>query len=359
MAVRNPAQARGALLGLPLLLLLTGCPPTLSKPRGEGYEEKLVEATRHQNAGRYDEAAEAYAEASRLAERRVDQDEARYRQARAWMRMERYEDAVALLDRIGDRKPPSRRTARAIFDAARLRYEHLEQYDEAKVGFERVIREFPDSGLGGRAIYFRIEDFRRQGHLEGSIAYLAALYGEVKETSLGDAVLWAKAGVHKELEQAEAEQRTLELLVRKHPYPMGHNWDEAIMRLAEIYLEQGNPQRAIQILEELVAEVETTTIVGSYVRSTMPKAYLWIGTIYRDELGDRKNAERVFTRFSKVFPRSTLNDDVLFERGVMWLDAGETEKGCQILGELVRKFDVGNARRRAQARLKADCEERS
>jgi tetratricopeptide (TPR) repeat protein len=345
------------LLGLPLLVLLAGCPPTLSKPRGEGYEEKLAEATRHQSAGRLEAAADAYADASRLAERRVDQDEARYRQARAMMRDERYEEAVALLDRIGDRKPPSRRTGRAVFDAARVRYERLERYEEAKVGFERVIREFPDQGLGGRAIYFRVEDYRRKDDLAGAIAYLGALYGETRETTLGDDVLWVKAGLHREREEADAEKRTLERLMNHHPYPFGHYWDEAIMRLAEIHLERGEPKRAIEVLEKLVIEVETTTIIGSYVRSTMPKAYLWIGTIYRDELNETSKADRVFRRFPRIFPRSILNDDVLFERGVMWIDAGEVRKGCAILKELMSEHEVGNARRRAQARIESDCEE--
>jgi tetratricopeptide (TPR) repeat protein len=343
------------LLGLPLLLLLVGCPPTLSKPRGEGYEEKLAEAARHQNAGRLEAATEAYAEASRRAERRVDQDEARYRQARAMLRSERYEEAVRLLDRIGDRKPPSRRTGRAIFDAARIRYEQLEQYAQAKAGFERVIREFPDEGLGGRAIYFIIEDFRRQDELAAALPYLDARYREVRATTLGDDVLWAKAALLREREERDAEQRTLERLVRNHPYPMGHNWDEAIMRLAEIHLEREEPKLAIEVLEKLVVEVETTTIIGSYVRSTMPKAYMWIGTIYRDELGDRPKADRVFGRFHRLFPRSVLNDDVRYERGVMWVDAGETDRGCEILKKLVSDYDVGNARRRAEARIESDC----
>src|SRR5690606_20617184 len=213
MAVRNRFPRARALLSLPLLALLAGCPPTLSEPRGDGYEEKLAEATRHQSAGRLDAAADAYADASRLAERRVDQDEARYRQARAMLREGRYEEAVALLDRIGDRKPPSRRTGRAVFDAARTRYERLERYDEAKIGFDRVIREFPDEGLGGRAIYFRLEDFRRRDDMDGAIAYLDGLYREVKETTLGDDALYAMAGLFREREDRDREQDMLELLV--------------------------------------------------------------------------------------------------------------------------------------------------
>ena len=292
-----------------------------------------------------------------MAERRVDQDEARYRQARTMMRDRRYEDAVALLDRIGERKPPSRRTGRAVFDAARIRYEHLERYDEAKVGFERVIHEFSDEGLGGRAIYFRVEDYRRREDLEGAIAYLSSLYPEVRETTLGDDVLWVRAGLHRELEELGPEQRALSRLVRHHPYPEGHYWDEAILRLAEIHLERAEPERAIAVLELLVGEVETTTIIGSYIRSTMPKALLWIGKIQRDELGDVRAADRTFKKFPRRFPRSTLNDDALYERGVMWIDEGETDRGCRILRDLVERYEVGNARRRGEARIEADCDE--
>lgn len=343
-----------ALLALPLL---TGCPPTLSQSANEGYDRKLAEASRHARAGRYEQASESYAEASRLATRRVDQDEARYRQARTLMRAMRFEEAVAILDKIGDRQPTSRRTSRAVYDAARVRYEYLEQYDQAREGFERVIRDYPDDGLAHRAIYFLLLDLKRQGREEESIAFLEKLYEASGTTTLGDDILMEQAKLYEQRGDKLNEKRTLAKLVRNHPYPSGHLWDEALLRLADLLVEEGEIEAAIAALERIVAEHETTTIIGSYTRTAMPVALYRIGLLYRDEARDLDRAEQAFERFPRLFPDSTLADDVLYERGAMWLDAGDADRGCRHLRTLLDEYPVGRARRAGAARFESECSE--
>src|SRR5690554_3772795 len=343
-----------ALLALPLL---TGCPPTLSQSANEGYDRKLAEASRHARAGRYEVASESYAEASRLASRRVDQDEARYRQARTLMRAGSFEEAVAILDKIGDRKPTSRRTARAVYDAARVRYEYLENYERAREGFDRVIRDYPDAGLGHRAIYFRIADFKRQDREDAIIPYLDALYEASGETTLGDDILMERAKIYEARGDRENEKLSLAKLVRNHPYPSGHLWDEALLRLSELFIEDGEIEAAIDALERIVAQRETTTLIGSYTRSSMPLALYRIGLLYRDEVRDIERAEQAFERFRRLFPDSTLADDVLYERGAMWLDEGEARRGCGHLKALLDEYPVGRARRAGAARYESECTE--
>lgn len=343
-----------ALLALPLL---TGCPPTLSQSANESYDKKLAEASRHARAGRYEVASESYAEASRLASRRVDQDEARYRQARTLMRAERFEEAVAILDKIGDRKPTSRRTSRAVFDAARVRYEYLEEYERAREGFDRVIRDYPDDGLGHRAIYFRIVDLQREGREGELIPFLDGLYETSGETTLGDDILMERAKIFEERGDTHNEKLSLAKLVRNHPYPSGHLWDEALLRLSDLFVEEGNVEGAIDALERILGQHETTTIIGSYTRTSMPLALYRIGLLYRDEVRDIERAEQAFDRFPRLFPDSTLADDVLYERGAMWLDEGEADRGCKHLKALLDEYPVGQARRAGAARYESDCSE--
>jgi tetratricopeptide (TPR) repeat protein len=143
--------------------------------------------------------------------------------------------------------------------------------------------------------------------------------------------------------------------VRDHPYPQGRRWDDAIAKLAEMDVEDGHPLVAIARLERMLERYENTTIIGSYTQSGMPMAQLNIARIYRDELRDYDEADSQFRRVVRRFPDSILHDDASYERGAMWLDQGERERGCDILRDVVEDFEVGHPRRLAAARVEADC----
>src|SRR5690606_31753009 len=110
------AGARSA-LACAAALAISGCIATISQPRGAAHLAAMREATRHYHHGRYEEAARAWGEAARTAERRVDRDEAEYRRARTLLDLDRDREALSVLDAIARRRPISRRTVRARFDA--------------------------------------------------------------------------------------------------------------------------------------------------------------------------------------------------------------------------------------------------
>ncbi len=336
---------------------LSAC--TISRPRGEAHLSALAEGDRHAGHGRLEQAERAYAEATRTAERRVDRDEAAYRRARILIQQEKWADAVRLLDALAAKRPVSRRTPRALFEASLIRMDELGERDAAMAGFEQVIRLYPDDGNGGRALYLRLAPFREADDTAGAVAFLDALYPDVQATTLGDDVLRQKADLLLgDGERAEA-RATLELLVRNHPYPQGHRWDDALMTLADMDIEDGRPEDAIAHLRTLVAVQETTTMVGGYTLPTFARAQMRIAQIYRNDLEDRDAADREYRVMYDQFVRSSLRDDALYERGEMWLDAGDVRRGCRILRRVVDEFEVGHARRSAEARIAADCAERS
>lgn len=341
----------------PALALLGGCPPTISSPRSAEHEDALVEGERHMTHGRYEEAIESFDNAADEAERRVDLDEALYRETRAMIQLERYDEAVAILDEVGNRRPISRRTSRAIFEASLIRLDHLNQREQAMAGFERVMRETPDDGLGTRSLYYILRDFEQNGDPAGAIAFCDRLYADLGDTTLGDDLLREKSN-HLLLTGDRAGARAaLEEVVRRYPYPYGERWDDALTALAEMDVEDGEPRRAVERLETLVQRNEETNLVGSYTLPSMPRAQLRIGQIYRDEIHDYEEASDAFEDLEDKFPRSILRDDALYQAGVMWLDVGEdARRGCRILRRLVDDFEVGHPRRLAEERIAADCE---
>lgn len=327
------------------------CTPTLSTPDAPRHLDALARGARHTHHGRHRDAAAAYREAADAARRRVDRDEAEYREARAWQRVDEVDRALSLLDTISARRPVSRRTARARYDAAVLRASRGD-VERGRRELEAVVREHPDAGVASHAL-------RRLRALSSSPAdfdtFLARLYPAIGASELGDDVLFLRAELALEANDATTAIRWLEQLVREHPYPHGARWDDALMRLADLAEQRGDVRAAMRYLEELVSYAEATQTPGSYTVPKMPAAMLRIARLQRDALRDREAADTTFLRLVDTFEFSTLRDDALVERGEMWLDAGERVRGCEALREVVTAFDVGAARRRAVTRLDRDC----
>ncbi|MFW5921541.1 MAG: tetratricopeptide repeat protein [Myxococcota bacterium] len=343
---------------LALLLELAAAPGcarmvTLSEPN-EAYLDAMAEATRHAHHGRLEEAVRAYGRAAGVADRRVDRDEARYRQAKALQELGRTEEALVVLEDLAAARPPSRRTARSCFDAALIRHQRGHR-ERALTGFRQVVDEHPDSGLGGRALYYLLDHHREHDDVDGALRLLESLYPELRDTTLGDDVLHHRARLLLARGDRDGARATLETLVENHPYPQGHRWDDALVELADMAEEDGDPERAIGYLESLVQRRDTTTMVGSYTLPSMPKAQLRIARLYRDAVGDAEAAAAAFERMAADYPRSILRDDALFELGVLRLEQDRRGEACDLFERVTREYEVGHARRKARAHLKEHC----
>ncbi len=331
----------------------SGCIATLSAPRGEAHLAAMRDATRHYHHGRREDAAEAWAEAARTAERRVDRDEAEYRRARTLLELHREREALALLDALAARRPVSRRTVRALFDSALVRIE-LGETERAYAALTVIVREHSGDGPASRALRLLMEA-RASEPAEARLSFLRELYAEVGEDDLGDDVLWMQADVLEERGDREAVIDVLERLVREHPYPHGQRWDDALFRLADLAEAREDWAEAIRHLSRILDPHEHTVIPGSQTLPRMPEARLRIARIYRDRLRDPARAAEHFTGTYAEFPTSTLRDDALYELGAMWLDLGERAEGCETLRRVAREFEVGHARRLAQRRIEREC----
>ena len=341
-------------LAVLMALALVGCPPTLSKPESAAHRDALAAGDRHMAHGRDGEAAEAYGRAAVEADRRVDRDEALYRQSRAEADAGHPERALQQLMVIADTRPPSRRTPRALLDAGRIHYE-MEQTEQAIALFRRLVLEFPDSGPANRALVWWVRHLEESEQIDRALAVLDWLLPEVRRSKLGDDILDTEARLRFALGDREGGRAALERMVRDYPYPYGHRWDDGILRLAEMDVEDGEYQRAIARIHAMLERSEGTAMVGSYTLPSFAEGLMRIAQIYRVHLRDREAADAAYEAVYDDYETSLLRDDALLERGEMWLDAGRLDRGCEMLRDVVDEFEVGRARRRAAERLAADC----
>jgi len=338
-----------------LLALSAACAPTLSKPRGKLHLDALAAAESHQHHGRYREAADSYLRAADGAERRVDRDEALYRRSRALARSGDYREAIAVCDQLAASDTIARRTLRARLDAARYRLLVGEE-ERAERELHALVVGYPETAAARGAARMLIQ--RHVDAVDDKIAalrYLGELEREVSESSLGEVLMSARAELLIGLGRRREAMEVLSRQVARYPYPSGLRWEEALYRLADLALDEGEPQGAIDYLKKLVSAHESSIIIGSYTRPKFPRAALRIARIYRDELRDPEAAIDAYEALRSEFPRSLVIDDALAEEAELRLLAGERARGCDLLRELVESFEVGAARRRAQTRIAQDC----
>lgn len=333
------------------LVCAGACTPTLSQPRGDAHLEAMAHGTRAYHHGRFDEARAAYANAAEHAERRVDRDEALYREAKTLQRLGRDAEALPLLDQLAVEEPPSRRTGRSLYDAGRIR---LRMHDDANAlrNFQAVVLRFPDHGISSRALV-RVLEMMPDGPVRD--AWLNEALSRVGTHDIGDDILSTQATLALEHGDRARARALWERIVEEHPYPVGQRWDDALWRLADLDELEGNPAAAAQHLERMLSLLETTTTPGSYTLPRFPAAMLRLGILFRDSLHDRARAIATFERLRSELRFSTLRDDALLEIAVTALQDGDVPRACEALSGVLGEFEVGRARRRAAELQTQSC----
>jgi tetratricopeptide (TPR) repeat protein len=342
-------------LGFALLLGTSGCVPTISEQRGASHMAALDEAESHQHHGRYEEAAAAYERAAETAERRVDRDEARYRESRVYARMGNYQKAIEICDDLGAAQPIARRTLRARLDAAHYRIESGDR--DAGEGALRTLMVEESESAAARSALRKLSEVYVDGAAseDDAIQWLDALLDDVRDSSLAEPVMGMKAEMLIRKGDPDEAVRVLEEQIQKFPYPQGRRWDDALYRLADLALERENAKAAVEYLERMISVHEGSFILGSYTRPLFSKAALRIARIYRDQLHDNSAALKAYQHMRSEFPHSTVRDESLLEEATLRLDMGDQSDACDLLHELLENFDSGSARRRGEKLASERC----
>jgi len=308
---------------LALSMLVLGCSAARPKP----YEEAAHAAERAYSAGRYQEAAESWLEAAAHGEPR-DRQEAEYRAAASYERGKQYDQALAIYTRLAAQK--GERAARALLAAAEIERRRGSE-ERAQSLFLAALRNHPDSGPGEIALREHVAFVKESGGVQAALSALEPLIAELDGSELDERLRYERARLLDEAGNTTQARDAYLDVARRHPYPEGALWDDALFRAALCEEKLGRPQQAIQVLEGMLLEREEAHLSGSYERARYAEARFKIAELYRDALGEPARARAEFRRVWNEHPTSLLRDDALFEEALIARAQNDQAGACRAL----------------------------
>lgn len=319
-------------LGVALALSLAiGCAPSL--PRA--YLEARSAAERSYDAGRYDEAAERWLEAAKVAGSPRDQREATYRAAASYTRAGRHEQAAGLYRQLIREAPRSDRAARAAFELA-LDEIRRGSVDAGYAKLQAFVERYPTSGLAKPAFQRLVAWKMDSGGASAALAWLGGWLPRLDHTEMAEQAHYAYARALEAAGRLPDAKRRFEYVAERFPYPSGALWDDSLWELSLIDEQLGDYRAAIAVLERMLAEQEPSGMNGSYERPRYAPARFRIAVLYRDRLRDAAAARRAFHAVWTHHPTSLLRDDALWNEALLAREAGDEAAACRVLGELGR-----------------------
>ncbi len=316
-------------LALVVSLCLLGC--TLGRSE---YQTASERASASYVSGAYLEAEKQWLAAERIAESDRDRSEARYRAALCAERAGDAERAARSLTELARRWPTSERASRALFDAARIELARGEKGRATQL-FSRVLRSYPDSAMATPAARHWLaltapNDDERLNRIE-------ALQRErAWPARLDEALSYDRARLLEARGELPQAERAYADVARRHPYPYGVYWDDALFRRAELARRQGRPRDALAALDDMLREREGYKLSGTNERERYAPAQYSKAEILRDDLQDDVGARRAFRAVFERFPTSRLRDDALWQEARLAARGPTPQAACEPLELLLR-----------------------
>jgi tetratricopeptide (TPR) repeat protein len=167
-----------------------------------------------------------------------------------------------------------------------------------------------------------------------------ALLGELgakvpAETDVGQKIAYERAA---RTEPREARVRAYVALADAFPYPRGSYWDDSLFAAATLENDAGRPNEAIVLLRRIVAERETSDVVGSYQRPKLTPSMRLIARIQAEKLHDREAARKTLHELYASYTTSLERDDALWEIAKLHREDKHEDEACATLETLVSTF---------------------
>lgn len=259
-------------------------------------------------------------------------------------------EAIAAWLAVPARTTQPLRMARATAHVARL-LEHREPHRAEELA-ERALRRWPDEVPTDDALRVWVRLIRARAP-EALIGQLTALWLSVKQTDLGDNVLFALGEAQEPSAPGDAV-RTWDRLVAE--YRRSGLRDDALWRAAALLRKTGLPKEALIRLQTILDSRRDALITGSYNSIWLDDAQLLKGQILLEDLGDLDAAAVAFRLLADDYPESVLRDDGLYFLAEVERRRGEVPAACKTLKRLVDQFPDSNQRRSAlQQRRQLAC----
>jgi TolA-binding protein len=315
------------------LAALVACAGCVGPDRGGAYVAAYAAGETAVASGRFAEGAARFDEAAKTAKVGRDGDHARYLAARALATAGDRADAATRLRTIADASPPledSAQAANAICE--------MQTAEAAQACFLDVARRFPSSGVARPALLRAIAREEEQNGTPATLTWIEGLASTFEQTDLAETVAYETA-LH--LAATGEDQRALDsfLSMTKHwRYPHAAFWDDGLYRASVLEEKLGRYDEAMRLLAEMLAERESSWLVGSYERPRYEPAMVRLCALARDRLHDRPRARECFDRLYRDFTTSELRDDALWEEARLFREEGDPSSACRRLAALVSDF---------------------
>lgn len=296
------------------------------------YDRAFAEGRRASSSGRFGDAAAAFSRSAKLATKERDRDHATLLAALEKSRAGDVAGALRDLDALAAQTPASSATEEAAFKAADLRRKTGSEA-AGLAALDSFVTAHPESpfALPALAHVLRHADEQKTGD-----AVLARLASKVPEgTGVGQKLAFVRAS---RAEPAAAKVRAYVTLAERYPYPRGPYWDDALFAAATIENDEGHPKEAIALLTKLVAERETSDVIGSYQRPKLTPAKRLIAKIQAEKLHDRDAARKTLHELYATFTTSADRDDALWAEAKLFREDRREDDACSVLGTLVADF---------------------
>ena len=313
-------------------MLAAGCGPT----RSATYQKSFAEGERAQTAGRYSDAATAYASASEQANGLHDKEFATYLSGMMQARDGNIALAVRTLKPIADGS--GEYAASAAYKLADLEITHG---DETR-GYAMVAdvpARFPDHGIGRVALTRTVRHLRDTTG-DASRARVARL-GEDRARENGsrrNGVVRARKGPRR----PRTEQGSARLFfygAETWPYPNGAFFDDALYSASFEDEKLGDADAAIADLQRLLSFRTSAWFYGSAQRPKYSPALYRIAVLYDERKKDRGKAREALWQLYTDHTTSPLRDDALFYDAKLWEAEGDHARACDTLKTLVTKLE--------------------
>jgi len=315
-----------------LLAVTAGCAPA---PRGAAYDVAFAQAARAESAGRFEEGARDYDDAASKAVRDRDRDQARWNAAEMLVRAADYSDAAARFAAI-EADPKSEHRAEAAYRRAALGIDHGDP-DRGWKAMEDVARRYPSHGVSHVAVRRLVAHAAERGP-DAAVAELGALGRDLASTELEELVAFLDAETQEARGNDEGARDAFVRIADRWPYPFGAFFDDALWRASLLDEKAQRYQAAVDDLERMLKERETTFLVGSYERALYVPAILRVGALYRDRLNDHARAREAFHRLYSDFTHSARRDEGLWLEAALWREDGDDREACARLATLMHDF---------------------
>jgi TolA-binding protein len=291
----------------------------------------LAAAKRAESAGTLHLAADAYLQMAATTEPGRNRDYARYTAATLYLRVGKAEKAMPLFEQLANTEPPSEYTPQARFQLGKHALGTGAQA-RAFAHFDTLMRGFPSHGVARSAIRLRVD-----ADEAGAQAWLARAAVTYRGTALEEPLRYQHAKRRMESAPAEAEREFMSI-ADAFPYPKGVHFDDALFYAAELAEARGDAAGAIDRLERLLHERETSTVMGTYVRPKYIPALQQMARWQEARLNKPESAIGTWHRLYRDLPTARERDDALANEARLWFTLKDSKSACSVLTTLVREL---------------------